>query len=87
MRTFITCTGICLLLTVSQLSHAQSNKEAARAMAREAIRLEDEEGKFDEALKLLDEARKLDPENIDHPYEMALYLYRKKRVCAGRKAY
>ena len=70
--------GICLLLMTAQLSYAQSNKEAALAKAKEAIRIEDSEGKFDEALKLLDEARKLDPENINYPYEMAYAHISKK---------
>jgi len=54
-------------------SLAQTPKETAHDKGVQAVKLEDE-GKFDEALKLLDEAQKLDPDNIIYPYE-ATYCY------------
>lgn len=59
-------------------SYAQTNKETALAKAREGVKLGDED-KFDEALKLLDEAQKLDPDNITYPYEIAYIYYRQEK--------
>jgi tetratricopeptide (TPR) repeat protein len=69
--------ALSLLLVTGQFIYAQTNKETALSKAKEGIRLEDEEGKFDEAIKLFEEAQKLDPENINYPYEMA-YAYTHK---------
>jgi len=68
---------IAILLT-GIVTHAQSAREQALARATEAFRLEDEEGKFDEAIKLLEEARQLEPDRIDWPYEIA-YAYMGKK--------
>ncbi|HUS01023.1 MAG TPA: tetratricopeptide repeat protein [Chitinophagaceae bacterium] len=67
-----------ILIIQAQSSNAQSNPEKAHAKAKEAIRLEDEQGKFDEAIVLFNEARELDPGNIDYPYELA-YAYSGKK--------
>ena len=72
--------GILVLFLAGQISYGQTNKELAIEKAKEGIRLEDQEGKFDEAIILFNEAQKLDPENINYPYEMA-YAY------AGKKEY
>lgn len=40
----------------------------------EAIKLMDN-GKFDESIKLLEEAQKLDPKKFDYPYEIAYAHY------------
>ena len=72
--------GFFILLTFGQTTFAQTNKETALQKAKEAIKLEDEAGKYDEAITLFDEAQKLDPENINYPYEMA-YAY------SGKKEY
>jgi tetratricopeptide (TPR) repeat protein len=54
-----------------------SDKELALTKGREAIKLIDD-GKYDDAIKLLKESQTLDPNNIDYPYEMALaYAYKK----------
>lgn len=63
---------ILLICTLNVL--AQTDKETARQKGEKAVSLEDE-GKFDDALKLLDEARKLDPDNIAYPYEVAYSYY------------
>lgn len=59
---------------------AQSPAQQAEAKAREAFRLEDEQGQYDKAIQLLEEARRLDPGNITYPYELA-YAY------VGKKDY
>lgn len=78
MKTILTWAALCLLLLSTQTGYAQSAQETARKKAVEAIRLEDEEGKFDEAIKLLAEATQLDPENISYSYELA-YAYTGKK--------
>jgi tetratricopeptide (TPR) repeat protein len=70
--------GILAFILIAQISNAQTNKELAISKAKEAIKLEDEQGKFDEAIKLFEEAQKLDPENINYPYELA-YAYSGKK--------
>ncbi len=67
-----------VLILSGQISYGQTNKEIAIEKAKEGIRLEDKEGKYDEAIKLFGEAQKLDPENINYPYEMA-YAYSGKK--------
>ena len=69
-----------LLLFSFQTVFAQStaDKVLARSKAQQAFKLEDEEGKYDEAIKLLEESQKLDPENISYAYEIA-YSYTGKK--------
>jgi tetratricopeptide (TPR) repeat protein len=70
-----------VLIIVSCLSvfivNAQTNKEQALAKGKEAIALIDE-GKLAESVALFEEARKLDPEDIVYPYELALAKYQLK---------
>ncbi|MES2456029.1 MAG: tetratricopeptide repeat protein [Bacteroidota bacterium] len=61
-----------------QASFAQTNKELAATKLKEAIKLEDEDGKYDEALVLILEAQKLDPESYTYPFELA-YTYNAKK--------
>ncbi len=63
-----------LLLFIVQLTFAQSNQEKAFEKGRAAIQLMDN-GQVEEAVKLLEEAQKLDPERFDYPYEMAYARY------------
>lgn len=80
IRTFKTI-GFCALITAAHYGYGQSasvNKEIAREKAKEAIRIEDEEQRYDEAIILLSEAQRLDPDNIDYPYELA-YTYSIKK--------
>ncbi len=74
IKTFVLFT----LLLLVQISFGQTNKEKANSLAKEAVKLEDEQGKYDEAIKLLEEAHKLDPDNIDYSYELA-YSYTAKK--------
>lgn len=61
-----------------KVSFGQANVEEALFKAKAAIKLEDEEGKYDEAIRLFEEAQKLDPGNINYPYELA-YAYSFKK--------
>ena len=65
---------VFLLFLAVHTASAQTNKELALAKGEAAVKLEDEEGKYEEAIKLFQEAQKLDPESIDYPYEIA-YAY------------
>src|SRR5690348_17204330 len=78
MKKAFTFLGFLILVFIGQVSTAQTNKEQAIAKAREAIKLEDEQGKYDEAIKLFEEAQALDPDNITYPYEIA-YSYTAKK--------
>lgn len=67
-----------LLIAATRLANAQTNdKDLALAKGKEAISLMDN-GQFDQSIKLLEEAQKLDPENINYPYELAYAYYAKK---------
>ncbi|MDB5273939.1 MAG: hypothetical protein JWO58_2306 [Chitinophagaceae bacterium] len=66
---------ILLLFQLSPLTFAQSNKKTqALEKANHAIELVDA-GKFEEGIKLLQEAEKLDPQNINYPYEIGYAYY------------
>ena len=68
---------IIAMLFLSQIGFAQTNEEIAVEKTKEAIRLMDR-GNIEEALLLLEEAQKLDSENIFIPYEMAAAYYLNK---------
>jgi tetratricopeptide (TPR) repeat protein len=70
MRHFFTLT---LLLIAGQL-FGQNNKEKALAKGEEAIRLMDN-GQIAESIKLLEESIRLDPDNMDYPYEIGYANY------------
>lgn len=65
--------ALLLLLLSAQVIYCQINPETPAEMKRKAVTLMDN-GEVDESLKLLKQAQKLDPDNIDYPYEMA-YAY------------
>ena len=50
------------------------NREKALEKDLDAIQLMDE-GKFDESIKLLKQAQKLDPKRYDYPYKMSYAHY------------
>jgi len=58
--------------------YAQTPAENAHQKGLEAVKLEDQ-GKFDDALKLLTEAKQLDPNDINYPYEMTYCYYSQKQ--------
>jgi tetratricopeptide (TPR) repeat protein len=76
MKKLITTIGLILLFALGQIAYGQSNQEKALAKGREAVKLEDQ-GKYDEAIKLLEEAQKLDPQSTMYPYELAYSYYSK----------
>ena len=69
--------SLFLLVIAGQLAFGQSDKEKALEKGNKAIELEDG-GKMDEAIKLLEESQKLDPDNFNYPYELAYAYYEKK---------
>ncbi|MEO6831766.1 MAG: tetratricopeptide repeat protein, partial [Chitinophagaceae bacterium] len=70
--------GFLSFFLFGRYGFAQISKDLALEKAEKAIQLEDEEGKYDEAIKLFAEAEKLDPDKFDYPYEMAYALSKKK---------
>ena len=76
---------VIILLTVSQVSFGQTdNEEKAYAKGMEAIKLM-EGGEIDKSIKLLEEAKKLDPKNINYPYEIAYAHYLDKNYKSAIK--
>ena len=69
---------LLLFILTAKICFGQANIEEALFKAQAAIKLEDEQGKYDEAIKLFEEAQKLDPDNINYPYEIA-YAYSSKK--------
>ncbi len=61
---------------MGQIAFGQSDQDKALDKMQQALESE-EEGKFDPAIKLLEEAQKLDPKNITYPYETAYAYYAK----------
>jgi len=61
---------LILFLGILSQGFSQTNKEKAIELKNQAIELMDN-GKINESLSLLDQARELDPENITIPYEIA----------------
>src|SRR5215210_2565456 len=77
MKLTIKIFGLLIFLTTSNITFGQANKEKALEKGKEALKIEDE-GKFDEAIKLLEEAQKLDSDDINYPYELGYAYYAKK---------
>ncbi len=70
--------GFLLFVTAGQIAYGQTTKkEKALEKGKAAIELMDN-GKFDESIKLLEEAQKLDPDDINYPYELAYVYYARK---------
>jgi tetratricopeptide (TPR) repeat protein len=78
MTRFYTGAMVLLLILSGVRAKAQTPQETAHQKGKAAVKLEDD-GKFDEALQLLEEAQKLDPDNIDYPYEMTYCYYSQKQ--------
>lgn len=64
-------------LVVSITAYGQSDQKKALELGRKAVSLMDA-GSTEEAIKLLEECEKLDPDNISYPYEKAYTLYLSK---------
>jgi tetratricopeptide (TPR) repeat protein len=66
-----------LLLITFISATAQSDKEKAVELGRDAIKVMDE-GNLDLSIEMLQQARKLDPKTMDYPYEIAFAYYQKQ---------
>lgn len=75
---------ILVLLPVSLLSQGNSDKDEARKLAMEAIGLMDK-GEIDKSIELLAKAQKLDPDDINYPYETAYAWYLKQNYKKANK--
>ena len=75
-----------VLILLSILSYGQSNKDYAINKKDKAIELMDN-GKPYEAIVLLDEAKKLDPDNYTYDYEKAYAYYIKQDYKTSLKIY
>lgn len=73
MKKLLTTIAIIGSLT----AFGQTPQEQALSKGQEAIKLMDN-GKYDESIKLLEEAQKLDPDRFDYPYELAYAHFLKK---------
>ena len=62
---------LCLFIASAQ---SQADREKAKEKGKKAIELEDQ-GKYAEALSLLDEAEKLVPDDYNYPYEKGYAYY------------
>ncbi len=69
-----TCLFILTLVSMAGQALGQSSREQALAKGREAIKLMDN-GHITESIRLLEESMKLDPDNINYPYEIAYANY------------
>lgn len=79
LKTLLFLIAYCIV----QFAAAQTNQEKAVDKAREAIKLIDS-GDVDAGIPLLKEAQKLDPANINYPYELGYAYYAKadyKQAC------
>ena len=78
MKKITTAIALIIIASIDIIAYGQnSTKEQAYAKGAEAIQLMDN-GEISKSLKRLKEAKKLDPTNVDYPYEMAYALYLKK---------
>lgn len=63
-----------MMSIIYSVNAQSSNKELAKEKGQQAVSLM-EEGKYAESITLLKEARKLDPDNLNYPYEIAYAHY------------
>lgn len=74
------------LLFLAYSVFSQDDKKKAYELGMEGIRLVDEEGNYDKAIALFKKAAKLDPDNINYPYEIAFAYMGKKEYSKAIKA-
>lgn len=77
---------ITILVLIPVICYGQSNIEYAKNKKDKAIELMDN-GNTDAAIKLLDEAKKLDPSNFEYDYEKAYAYYIKQDYKTSIKIY
>ena len=70
-------TLLSLFLAVACFAQTDSDKQKAYDQALEAIKLMDS-GEIDQSIRILEESSRLDPSNINYPYETAYAYYLKK---------
>ena len=78
-----------LFLGISLVYFAQKeggDKAEAQRLGRQAIMLMDE-GRIEESVILLEQAQKLDPDNMIYPYEIGLAYYRSEQYDKAIKIY
>jgi tetratricopeptide (TPR) repeat protein len=74
----IRLTSLLLTLLVGTAAYGQTPAQTAETKGRAAIRLMDE-GKLDESIALLQEARQLDPSRSAYRYELSYAYYQQKK--------
>lgn len=62
---------VCCAAFIANGFAQQSKKDEAKALGQKALVLMDDERKYNQAIKLLEQAQQLDPEEINYPYEIA----------------
>lgn len=81
---FTKFTSLVCALVLMNISFGQNNRQIAQEKADLAVKMMDD-GQIDESIKLLEECRKLDPQNISYTYEIAYAYYQKKEYKAANK--
>jgi len=84
----IKATAPFLFLLTGSVVYGQTPQQKALELGNKAVALEDN-GKYDEAIELLQDAAKLDPASISYPYELGYACYKKndyKKAAAYLKA-
>jgi tetratricopeptide (TPR) repeat protein len=67
--------AVIALFATAQPAYCQTDKDKAHDKAEEAIKMEDEGGNIKDAIKLLEQAQKLDPDNTVYTYELGYAYY------------
>lgn len=76
---------VLVLVSLTGFSQSKQDREKARELGYEGIRLSDE-GKYEEAIDLFEKARRIDPEEPDYTYEIAYAYYGLKQYKNAVKA-
>lgn len=79
MKSILIATIIFIFTATSIYSQSESEKNEAKKFGMEALELMDKDGKYSEAIELLNKSKNLDPDNIVYPYEIAYAMYHLKK--------
>lgn len=85
MKKVVSVLFFSFFVSVIAFGQSKEDKEKALEYGKEAIKLMDNEGDYDGAIKLLEKSEKLDPKNIIYAYEIAYALYSQKKYDAAIK--
>jgi len=77
MKKVIKISALLLFLMAGKIAIGQTDKDKAIEMGKQAIKLEDD-GKYDDARKLLNKAIKLDADDYNYPYEIGYSYFLEK---------